>query len=68
MKRISSIDRAIQDVPSFSAFSVRKYFRLFGLAFPFGSNPPIPNPQTLPTVLGIEEKMNLFFRLDPNLL
>lgn len=68
MKRISSIDRAIQDVPSFSAFSVRKYFRLFGLPFPLGSNPPIPNPQTLPTVLGIEEKMNLFFRLDPSLL
>ena len=125
MKRISSIDRAIQDVPSFSAryelfvkmlrneqkssktlinyshhlallclhfgrlpediageeyiryynlllernasgshmrhavFSVRKYFRLFGLTFPLGSNPPIPKPNTLPTVLSVPEMREL---------
>lgn len=42
-----------------AVFSVRKYFRLFGLSFPLGSNPPIPKPKTLPTVLSVPEMREL---------
>lgn len=125
MKQISSIDRAIQDVPSFAAryelfvkrlrneqksrqtifnyshhlsllcrhfghlpeeisgeeytdyynllldkkasgshmkhavFSVRKYFKVFGLECPLGANPPIPKPKTLPVVLSVSEVREL---------
>ena len=125
MKQISSIDRAIQDVPSFAAryelfvkrlenesassstiynygynlariclrhgrlpedisgeeftdyynelltrkssgshmkhavFSVRKYFKVFGLECPLGANPPIPKPKTLPVVLSVPEVRDL---------
>ena len=125
MKQISSIDRAIQDVPSFAAryelfvkrlrgelkspqtifnyshhlsllcrhfgrlpeeisgeeytdyynllldkkasgshmkhavFSVRKYFKVFGLECPLGANPPIPKPKTLPVVLSVPEVREL---------
>ena len=30
-----------------------------GLTFPLGSNPPIPKPKTLPTVLSIPEMRKL---------
>ena len=36
-----------------------KNFRLFGLTFPLGSNPPIPKPKTLPTVLSVPEMREL---------
>lgn len=42
-----------------AVFSVRKYFRLFGLSFPLGSNLPIPKPKTLPTVLSTPEMREL---------
>ena len=42
-----------------AVFSVRKYFKVFGLECPFGANPPIPKPKTLPVVLSVPEVREL---------
>ena len=42
-----------------AVFSVRKYFKVFGLECPLGANPPIPKPKTLPVVLSVPEVRDL---------
>ena len=42
-----------------AVFSVRKYFKVFGLKCPLGANPPIPKPKTLPVVLSESEVREL---------
>ena len=42
-----------------AVFSVRKYFKVFGLECPLGANPPIPKPKTLPVVLSVPEVREL---------
>ena len=42
-----------------AVFSVRKYFKVFGLKCPLGANPPIPKSKTLPVVLSVPEVREL---------
>ena len=42
-----------------AVFSVRKYFKVFGLECPLGANPPIPKPKILPVVLSVPEVRDL---------
>lgn len=42
-----------------AVFSVRKYFKVFGLECPLGANPPIPKSKTLPVVLSVPEVREL---------
>ena len=42
-----------------AVFSVRKYFKVFGLECPLGANPPIPKPKTQPVVLSVPEVREL---------
>ena len=42
-----------------AVFSVRKYFKVFGLECPLGANPPIPKAKTLPVVLSVPEVREL---------